>query len=112
MKAQIAIVAGGLAIAGAVAYAELKPASNTSTTIPAADPNAGQSAQTPAQDQGVSQSAPQSSLKQSPSTTQGKITNPNSKPQISGGRGGDDDDGHEGRERGERHGLFGGDDDD
>jgi hypothetical protein len=107
MKAQIAIVAGGLAIAGAVAYAELKPASNTSTTIPAADPNAGKSAQTPAQDQGVSQSAPQSSLKQTPSTTQGKITNPNSKPQIAGGRGGDD----EGNEGGERHGWFGGDDD-
>lgn len=107
MKTQIAIVAGGLAIAGAVAYAELKPASNTSTTIP----NAGQSTQAPAQNQGTtSQSAPapQTDLKQSPSTTQNKITNPNSRPQISGGRGGDDDEGHEG---GERHGWFGGDDD-
>ena len=39
-----------------------------------------------------------------------KITNPNTKPKIPGGRGGDDE-GGEGHEGGERHGLFGGDDD-
>lgn len=107
MKAQIAIVAGGLAIAGAVAYAELKPATNTSTTIPVTDQNANQSAPTLTQDSGASQSAPQNNLKQTPPNTQGKITNPNSKPQIPGGRGGEG----EGREGGEHGGWFGGEDD-
>lgn len=102
MKAQIAIIAGGLAIAAGVAYAELKP---TNTV-------AKQTSQAPAPVQ--SDPTPQTSQtplhqKSGPAPTS-KLTNPNSgthiQPPRGGGEGGEQDG------RGEHEGgFFGGDDD-
>jgi predicted transglutaminase-like cysteine proteinase len=108
MKAQIAIIAGGLAIAAGVAYAELKPAS-TAPTMPAtsqsSDPNGSTAQQTQPNSQSNGQSAP--------SQNQQKLTNPNTnsniRPKVPSGGG----EGGEGREGGEHGGWFGfGEDDD
>jgi hypothetical protein len=111
MKAQIAIIAGGLAIAAGVAYAELKPA-NQAPTAPLTSQGVDQNTSAPAQDQQAQQPQSNSTTQGNSAPAQGgtKITNPNTKPKIPGGRGGDDE-GGEGHEGGERHGLFGGDDD-
>jgi hypothetical protein len=104
MKAQIAIIAGGLAIAAGVAYAELKP----SNTV------AGQSTQAPAPVQ--SNTAPHTPLNTAPQNSApaptSKLTNPNSGSHVQAptGRGGEGERGGEGGE----HGFlgFGGGEDD
>lgn len=105
MKVQIAIIAGGLAIAAGVAYAELKPAGAPSVpaTTQSSDPNANSTQ--PSQPQQQTQT--QSQTKSAPSQTQPKLTNPNTKPNIPGG--GDDHESGERHDGGERH--EGGEDD-
>ena len=93
MKSQIALLGIGLVIASGVAYAELKPASNTPTisTIATPDPTASESAST--------SSIPEAGNTQTKVSTPKKsslpiIANPTiSRPSISGG--GDDDDDEE-----------------
>ena len=93
MKSQIALLGIGLVIASGVAYAELKPASNTPTisTIATPDPTASESAST--------SSIPETGNTQTKVSTPKKsslpiIANPTiSRPSISGG--GDDDDDEE-----------------
>ena len=99
MKAQIVIIAGGLAIAAGVAYAELKPASNA-PAMPATSQIVDQNNSQGAQNQ--SAQPPQSNTtnngNSAPAQGGAKITNPNTKPQIPGGRGGEDGEGGEGGE--------------
>ena len=93
MKSQIALLGIGLVIASGVAYAELKPASNTPTisTVATPDPTASESAST--------SSIPEAGNTQTKVSTPKKsslpiIANPTiSRPSISGG--GDDDDDEE-----------------
>jgi hypothetical protein len=89
MKSQIALIGIGLVIASGVAYAELKPASNTPsiTTVATPDPTASESAST----------TPKASTTQSKVATPKKSSLPMiAKPTISGG--GDDDDDEDERE--------------
>ena len=88
MKSQIALIGIGLVIASGVAYAELKPASNTPsiTTVATPDPTASESAST--------------------TPTQSKVATPKksslpmiAKPTISGGGDDDDDDEDEREDR-------------
>jgi hypothetical protein len=87
MKSQIALIGIGLAIAAGVAYAELKPASNTpnapivSTPAPAASDSA-----SPAASPATSKSSTKVKTPAPKKSAAPKIT----KPTISGG--GDDDD--------------------
>jgi hypothetical protein len=102
MKAQIAIIAGGLAIAAGVAYAELKP-TNTVAEQTSQAPAPVQSDPTPQTSQTPLQQ------KSGPAPTS-KLTNPNSGTHIQPPRGGGEGGEHEGR--GEHEGgFFGGDDD-
>ena len=100
MKVQIAIIAGGLAIAAGVAYAELKPnnpsTGNLNTTAsPLPTKNAKQS------------STPQNSTPQkTQSAPSKKLTNPNSATHIQPPKGGG-----EGEGEGGFFGLGGGEDD-
>jgi hypothetical protein len=90
MKSQIALLGIGLVIASGVAYAELKPASDTPTisTVATPDPTSSESAST--------SSIPEAGNTQTKVSTPKKsslpmIANPTiSRPSISGG--GDDDD--------------------
>ena len=84
MKSQIALIGIGLVIASGVAYAELKPASNTPsiTTVATPDPTASESASTTP--------TPKASTTQSKVATPKKSSLPMiAKPTISGG--GEDD---------------------
>jgi hypothetical protein len=95
MKSQIALLGIGLVIASGVAYAELKPASNTPTisTIATPDPTASESAST--------SSIPEAGNTQTKVSTPKKsslpiIANPTiSRPSISSGGDDDDDDDEE-----------------
>jgi hypothetical protein len=90
MKSQIALLGIGLVIASGVAYAELKPASDTPTisTVATPDPTASES----------TSSIPEAGNTQTKVSTPKKsslpiIANPTiSRPSISGGGGDDDDD--------------------
>jgi hypothetical protein len=90
MKTQIAIIAGGLAIAAGVAYAELKP----SNTV------AGQSTQVPApvQSNTASQTPANTAPQKSAPAPTSKLTNPNSGSHIQApsGRGGEGEGGEHG----------------
>jgi hypothetical protein len=97
MKAQIAIIVGGVAIAAAVTYAELKP-SNT-----VAEQTQQSSTPTPIQSSAVPQSTPQKS--QSVPAPSSKLTNPNSRIQMAPPNG--DSEGHVDR-NGDSHGDDGG----
>ena len=90
MKSQIALLGIGLVIASGVAYAELKPASNTPTisTIATPDPTASESASTSLIPEAGNTQTKVSTPKKSSLPI---IANPTiSRPSISGG--GDDDD--------------------
>ena len=90
MKSQIALLGIGLVIASGVAYAELKPASNTPTisTIATPDPTASESASTALIPEAGNTQTKVSTPKKSSLPI---IANPTiSRPSISGG--GDDDD--------------------
>ena len=100
MKVQVAIIAGGLAIAAGVAYAELKPSNsatgNLNTTVsPVPTRNAPQNSTPQNSTQQKTQSAPSK-----------KLTNPNSGTHIQPPRGGG-----EGEGEGGFFGLGGGEDD-
>ena len=89
MKSQIALLGIGLVIASGVAYAELKPASNTPTisTIATPDPTASESASTSLIPEAGNTQTKVSTPKKSSLPI---IANPTiSRPSISGG--GDDD---------------------
>ena len=98
MKTQIAIIAGGLAIAAGVAYAELSPKSQPipKTTL---------QQQTAPQNQQPTQTAPRQNTTSAPNKTRQKLINPNTQPQLP--RGGGEGEGREGGEGG----FFGGGDD-
>ena len=104
MKTQIAIIAGGLAIAAGVAYAELSPKTQS---IPnnAVQPTASQSQQSSLSAPSQTNIQPRQNTKSTPSNKQQRLTNPNTQPQLPSG-GGEG----EGREGGEG-GFFGGGDD-
>jgi hypothetical protein len=94
MKSQIALIGIGLVIASGVAYAELKPASNTPsiTTVATPDPTASESASTTP--------TPKASTTQSKVATPKKSSLPMiAKPTISGGGDDDDDDEDEREDR-------------
>ena len=97
MKSQIALIGIGVLVASGVAYAELRPAGNTSVT-PVVASSKPVASETPAP-----AATPAKSKKATVVKTQApkKIPAPAiSKPSISGG--GEGDDGHERGERGER----------
>mgnify|MGYP003347399755 CR=1 FL=1 len=108
MKVQIAIIAGGLAIASGVAYAELKPSSSSmgnvnTTASPLPTGNAPQNSTPQNSTQEKNQSGPSK-----------KLTNPNSATHIQPPRGGGEGEG-DNRSRGEHEGGFfgfGGEEDD
>jgi hypothetical protein len=79
MKVQIAIIAGGLAIAAGVAYAELKPASPTQSPMTQAPVT-----QTPTPQQ--PQPAP-TLEKNSPTKRDHRLSNPDPRPQQRDGEG-------------------------
>ena len=92
MKSQIALLGIGLVIASGVAYAELKPASNTPTisTIATPDPTASESASTSLIPEAGNTQTKVSTPKKSSLPI---IANPTiSRPSISGGGDDDDDD--------------------
>lgn len=94
MKSQIALIGIGVLVASGVAYAELRPAGNTSITPVVA------SSKTVAQETPAPAATPAKSKKATVVKTQApkKIPAPAiSKPSISGG-----DEGDDGHERGER----------
>ena len=84
MKAQIAIIAGGLAIAAGVAYAELKPATTTSPQI-----NQSSASPQPSQSQAQTTDSQQTptQIKEAPAQTQQRLTNPNTRPKLPNGGG-------------------------
>jgi hypothetical protein len=106
MKSQIALIGIGIAIAGAVAYAELKPASAPAplTTISTPEPTASTVATPTAKSVPDKATTPEKSATPVKTKPQKIKATPNipsptvSKPTISGG-GGDDDDDYEGNER-------------
>jgi hypothetical protein len=88
MKSQIALIGIGLVIAAAVAYAELKPTSNTPNAPIVATPQP--SSTTP---------QPSSTPTKTKITTKAKTPAPKiSKPSVSGGGGGENDEGNEGND--------------
>jgi hypothetical protein len=104
MKTQIAIIAGGLAIAAGVAYAELKP------TNTVAEQTSQSAAPTPVQSDPAPQTSQIPPQQKSGSAPTSKLTNPNSGTHIQPPRGGGEGGEHEGR-GGHDGGFFGGDDD-
>ena len=112
MKSQIALLGIGLVIASGVAYAELKPASNTPTisTVATPDPTASESVST--------SSIPEAGNTQTMVSTPKKsslpiIANPTiSRPSISGGGDDDDDDDDEEEEEDDQEDERDGDEDD
>ena len=95
MKSQIALLGIGLVIASGVAYAELKPASNTPTisTVATPDPTASESASTSLIPEAGNTQTKVSTPKKSSLPI---IANPTiSRPSISSGGDGDDDDDEE-----------------
>jgi hypothetical protein len=76
MKVQIAIIAGGLAIAAGVAYAELKPSKTSNVNVNSAATASPTSV------------APQNTTPQTPQNAQSapskKLTNPNSRQKVEG----------------------------
>ena len=93
MKVQIAVIGGGLAIAAAVFYVEMKSSGNNQGS-----PAPISSSQSVAPSQSPSQSSvpPTKSERTKKSQPKNLIQNPNSRPQIPGGR-----EGGEGGEGGE-----------
>ena len=98
MKVQIAIIAGGLAIAAGVAYAELKPSKTSNVNVNSAATASPTSV------------APQNTTPQTPQNSQSapskKLTNPNTATHIQPPKGGG-----EGEGEGGFFGLGGGEDD-